>query len=161
MSHIFFAGVLELSLETYCCQDVLLAVFIVLRALARICLVWIRFSFVGCLLKFRKADFLLFIEFLTSLLNQGLFLFEHVEDFGIHFSATWINVSVKACISSAVLNISGFNFSLHSSIKFSQFALFKFHWEWWSSFVDSISSILIGKWSLPWRSSRTDQSKSK
>ena len=27
MSHIFFAGVLELSLETYCCQDVLLAVF--------------------------------------------------------------------------------------------------------------------------------------
>ena len=52
----FFAGVLELSLETYCCQDVLLAVFIVLRALARICLAWIRFSFVGCLLNFRKAD---------------------------------------------------------------------------------------------------------
>ena len=25
MSHIFFAGVLELRLETYCCQDVLLA----------------------------------------------------------------------------------------------------------------------------------------
>ena len=87
MSHIFFAGVLELSLETYCCQDVLLAVFIVLRALARICLAWIRFSFVGCLLNFRKADFLLFIDFLTSLLNQGLFLFEPVEDFGIHFSA--------------------------------------------------------------------------
>ena len=87
MSHIFFAGVLELSLETYCCQDVLLAVFIVLRALARICLAWIRFSFVSCLLNYRKADFLLFIEFLTSLLNQGLFLFEHVEDFGIHFSA--------------------------------------------------------------------------
>ena len=43
---------------------------------------------VGCLLNFRKADFLLFIECLTSLLNQGLFLFEHVEDFGIHFSAT-------------------------------------------------------------------------
>ena len=36
----------------------------------------------GCLLNFRKADFLLFIEFLTSLLNQGLFLFERVEDFG-------------------------------------------------------------------------------
>ena len=34
MSHIFFAGVLELSLETYCCQDVLLADFIVLRAFA-------------------------------------------------------------------------------------------------------------------------------
>ena len=55
-SHIFFAGVLELSLETYCCQDVLLAVFIVLRAFARICLAWIRFSFVGWLLNFRKAD---------------------------------------------------------------------------------------------------------
>ena len=82
MFHIFFAGVLELSLETYCCQDVLLAVFIVLRALARICLAWIRFSFVGCLLNFRKADFLLFIEFLTSLYYQGLFLFEYVEDFG-------------------------------------------------------------------------------
>ena len=88
MSHIFFAGVLELSLEMYCCQDVLLAVFIVLRAFAHICLAWITFSFVGCLLNFRKADFLLFIEFLTSLLNQGLFLFERVEDFGIHFSAT-------------------------------------------------------------------------
>ena len=75
MSHIFFAGVLELSLETYYCQDVLLAIFIVLQAFARICLAWIRFSFVGCLLNFRKADFLLFIEFLTSLLNQGLFLF--------------------------------------------------------------------------------------
>ena len=85
MSHIFFAGVLKLSLETYCCQDVLLAAFIIFRAFARICLAWIRFSFVGCLLNFCKADFLLFIEFLTSLLNQGLFLFERVEDFGIHF----------------------------------------------------------------------------
>ena len=56
--------------------------------LASFCLAWIRFSFVGCLLNFRKADFLLFIEFLTSLLNQGLFLFERVEDFGVHFSAT-------------------------------------------------------------------------
>ena len=82
MSHIFFAGDLELSLETYCYQDVLLAVFSVLRALARICLAWIRFSVVGCLLNFRKADFLLFMECLTSLLNQGLFLFERVEDFG-------------------------------------------------------------------------------
>ena len=45
MSHMFFAGVLELSLETYCCQDVLLAVFIVLRAFARICLAWNRFFF--------------------------------------------------------------------------------------------------------------------
>ena len=40
MSHIFFAGVLELSLETYCCQDVILADFIVLRAFARICFAW-------------------------------------------------------------------------------------------------------------------------
>ena len=85
MSHIFFAGVLELSLETYCCQDVLLADFIVLQAFARICLAWIRFSCVDCLLNFLKADFLLFIIFLTSLLNQGLSFFERVEDFGIHF----------------------------------------------------------------------------
>ena len=63
------------------------SLFNVLRAFACICLAWIRFSFVGCLLNFHKADFLLFIEFLTSLLNQGLFLFERVEDFGIHFSA--------------------------------------------------------------------------
>ena len=96
MSHIFFAGVLELSLETYCCQDVLLTDFIVLRASARISLAWNRFSCVGCLLNFLKADFLSFITFLTSLLNQGLFLFERVEDLGIHFSAIWINVSVKA-----------------------------------------------------------------
>ena len=130
MSHIFFAGVLELSLETYCCQNVLLADFIVLRTFAHICLAWIRFSCVGCLLNFRKADVLIFFfTFLTSLLNQGLFLFDRVEDFGIHFSAIWINVSVKACISSAVLNISGFNFSLYNSIKFSQFALFRFHLE--------------------------------
>ena len=85
MSHIFFAGVLELSLETYCCQDVLLADFIVLRAFARTSLAWKRFSCVGCLLNFLMADFLLFITFLASLLNQGLFLFERVEDLGIHF----------------------------------------------------------------------------
>ena len=96
MSHIFFAGVLELSLETYCYQDVLLTDFIVLRASARFSLAWNRFSCVGCLLNFLKADFLSFITFLTSLLNQGLFLFERVEDLGIHFSAIWINVSVKA-----------------------------------------------------------------
>ena len=58
MSHIFFSGVLELSLETYCCQDVLLADFIVLRAFARICLAWNRFFCVGYLLNFLKADFL-------------------------------------------------------------------------------------------------------
>ena len=93
------------------------------------CLASFRSHLFGCLLNFRKAGFPLFIEFLTSLLNQGLFLFERVKDFGIHFSAIWINVSIKACISSAVLNISGFNFSLHNSIKFSLFALFRFHLE--------------------------------
>ena len=60
MSHIFFAGVLELNLETYCCQDVLLADFIVLQAFARICVAWIRFSCVCCLLNFRKADFFIY-----------------------------------------------------------------------------------------------------
>ena len=69
----FFAGVLGLSLEMYCCRDVLLVDFIVLRAFARICLAWNRFSCVGCLLNFLKADFLLFITFLTSLLNQCYF----------------------------------------------------------------------------------------
>ena len=53
MSHICFAGVLELSLGTFCCQDVLLADFIVLRPFARICLAWNRFSCVGYLLNFR------------------------------------------------------------------------------------------------------------
>ena len=62
MSHIFFAGVLELSLETYCCQDVLLAVFIVLRA--KLAFVW------------HGLDFDLFLysyeaEFVQSLLQAG------------------------------------------------------------------------------------------
>ena len=38
MSYIFFAEVLELSVKKYCCQDVLLAYFIALRAFAYICL---------------------------------------------------------------------------------------------------------------------------
>ena len=64
ISHIFLAGVLELSLETYCFQDVFfLADFIVLRAFACIFLAWNRFSCVGCQLNFRQADFLLFITF--------------------------------------------------------------------------------------------------
>ena len=87
MSHIFFAGVLDLNLETYCCQDALLADFIVLRAFARICLAWNRFTCVGCLLRFSFI-----YNIFTSLLNQGLFLFERVEDLGKHFLAIWINV---------------------------------------------------------------------
>ena len=83
MSHIFFAGVLELSLETYCCQDVLLAVFIVLRAFAlteseKISLVLGQYGtdFLGLLAVSNRSRFLNFglgpkeIQFSRALVNS-------------------------------------------------------------------------------------------